>query len=227
MKWVFNQLSKIIYPELCLSCDTRPPLNEHKLCLQCFNDLPFVRTKSDATAALEGKDLFPSFIDQYFSLFYYSKDGLVADMVHSLKYEGQYKTAMYLGHLLGQKMKDQMEYKHSHLLPVPIHPKRKQKRGYNQAEKIALGIGEVLGIPVLPDIIKRIDAAASQTSKNKNERAAALEDSFQSSTLDPDINHVIIIDDVLTTGATIRASALSLLSKNDCKISVATLGVSI
>jgi len=201
-------------------------MREH-LCLPCFETLPFIASMSDSRAALEGKDFFPDEVSSVQSLFYYSKDSHVADMIHRLKYKGQYRIGRYLGELLGQRMAKSSDWQEYTIVPVPIHPKRRRSRGYNQAEEIAQGLSATLAVPLIPDYLKRIKYERSQTGKDKHDRSSILRSSFIRNLRYEGLEKIILIDDVITTGSTINACTNELIRTSSPVIAVASLGISI
>lgn len=225
LKEQLHSLLNLIYPSLCYSCRYVEPLISSNFCLSCLNTLPFVASAKDSKAALSGKDHFPKDIEFFQSLFYYTKEGNVAEMIHRIKYEGQYRTARYLGFLLGKELKGSKDWQEYRIVPVPIHIRRYRERGYNQAEEIAKGIATVLEIPIVPNGLKRTAYQASQTSKGKYSRSQILQSSF--ALKDPSLRKVLLVDDVVTTGSTINA-CFGALSKGSVQhVEVAALGISI
>lgn len=222
---ILHPLFSLVYPPLCYSCRSIEPLNKYRLCLSCLHKLPFIANPNDAGAALSGKQSFPEEVAFFHSLFYYTKDSMVADMIHSIKYEGQYRMAWYLGELLGKELKKSKDWTGYSIVPVPIHKKRFFERGYNQSEEIAKGISKILELPIRKSILRRTTFESSQTGKGKHLRAEVLQSSFDRKSIDPSLLKVLLIDDVITTGSTINACFRKL--KNTTEVSVASIGISI
>ncbi len=216
-----------MFPKLCYACREYEPLNNQLFCLSCQERLPFVSSNEDALAALEGKDYFPEEISDFSTLFYFTKDSHVAEIIHRIKYEGQYRMAKDLGVLLGEKILLDQDLRKYTIVPVPIHNKRRKDRGYNQAEEIAKGFTMVRDIPIANDYLIRTKHDKSQTAKDKNERSEALKHSFTISPYHERLSHIILIDDVITTGSTINACYTQLKKKSPTHVIVASLGVSI
>jgi len=200
MTRILESFKNVVFPDLCVACRVRRPQVEEELCRSCFTHLPFLQLPEDATATLAGKEQFPDEVARFYSLFYYTKESYVAEMVHYLKYDGLYKIGHYLGHLLWQKQLQSQDLSDYALVPVPIHPKKKKKRGYNQAEEIARGVSKVSGLPIIQDLLIRKTDTASQTKKDQGDRTEVLKHAFA---LNP--NHkgerpekIILIDDVVT-----------------------------
>ncbi len=142
-----------------------------------------------------------------------------------LKYKGRNDIGYFLGKQFGLQLAKSELYKPlTAIIPVPLHPKRMQERGYNQAEVIARGISEAMGLPVVPDVLLRNVYTQTQTRKTRLERMSNLSGAFILN--NPEKikgEHILLVDDVVTTGATLETCAQTLLSSIDLKISVGTL----
>ena len=224
--WINNFL-QLFYPRLCLCCDKRLTEDEQYLCLHCFCELPRIhyhrRTNNPVFK------LFAGFfkINEIASFLLFEKDGTVQRLVHSFKYWGNKQLAQYLGRIASLEMKaDGLFGDIDMLIPVPLHPKKERKRGYNQSEWIAKGIESVYSYPVRCDILCRNIDTTTQTRKTVYERNLNVEEIFA-------VNnegllagkHILLIDDVITTGATLRACLKTLSSIPDLRISIFSLTV--
>ena len=156
--------------------------------------------------------------------FFFSKEGKVQHLIHELKYKGNADAGIFLGHELGKSIKEASLFQGiDYLIPVSLHPKREKERGYNQSLMIAKGISEVTGIPVGEKYLVRSINTTTQTHKSKEERWKNVKDIFEvrhSEQLEG--KYVLLIDDVLTTGATLEACALKLSTVKGITISCAT-----
>jgi len=229
MTRIMESLKGLVFPDLCVACRVRRPQIEEELCRSCFSHLPFLRLPEDAKAALAGKDQFPDEVSEFYSLFYYTKESYVAEMIHYIKYDGLYKIGRYLGKLLWERQLQSLDLQEFVLVPVPIHPKKRKKRGYNQAEEIAQGISKASGLPIFADLLVRKTDTASQTKKGQGDRTKILEYAFDLNSAPQSAlpDKVILVDDVVTTGSTIAACTSKLLMIRPEKIVVASLGISI
>lgn len=222
-----NYLVELFFPRRCFVCK-RALLNQEKfICITCLSKAPTVRD--------EQKQLFESLfwgilpIEKISTLWYYKKGTEYAHIIHAIKYYGEKKLAEYLGTLLANRELHSGFFKDiDYIIPIPIHKKRLKERGYNQAFHIAKGISSISGIPICNDIIIKSKQTDSQTHKSGFERHINPQNSFKlvnSSELKEDA-HLLIVDDVLTTGATIIACAEEFTKIEGIKISVMTLCVS-
>lgn len=228
VKDITDGLSHLFYPSLCEGCN-KPLLQEEEvLCLNCnIYNLP--RT---AYHHIQDNETFIRFagrakIEKATSLAYFTENGLLQHLLHRLKYETRKDIGYFLGKTLGHDLK-QVNWNKGldAIIPVPLHPKKEAERGFNQASIIAEGISEVLNIPVLNKHLKRTRFTESQTKKSREERMLNMKDAFSLSDGHQLQNkHVLLIDDVLTTGATLEACATALSDANGIVISIATVGI--
>lgn len=219
----------LFYPTLCEGC--RRPLvsSEEVLCLNCAAQLPetgyHTMPGNQTELCFAGRIPFV----RATSYAWFTADGLLQHLLHSLKYRGQQKTGVFLGQRFAQNLKETNWAQGIDLIiPVPLHPSRQASRGYNQSMIIAETLGKELGIPASDSILHRSRKTESQTNKTRTERAANMEGAF--ALTDPSAlagKHILIVDDVLTTGATIEACANVLLSTPGVKISIATIGIAV
>jgi len=159
------------------------------------------------------------------SLFRFEKGSVYQTLLHDLKYRGNIRVGLYLGRLLGQELKHTLFSECDMLVPVPLHRKRLTQRGYNQSEIIARGVSEVTGIPVTTHLLRRAGNTGSQTSMTRQERFENISSAFSLYRTSPDLNgkKILIIDDVITTGATLEACSQVLFSHFNCQVFIATV----
>lgn len=161
------------------------------------------------------------------ALLHFTKGGSGQKLIHSLKYHGNKKLGYELGRMAATAYRETGLFDTVDLLlPVPLHPKRMRQRGYNQSEWIARGIQSVIGIPVDTSSLSRIKKTESQTRKQIFERSENVEDIFRLSNADALKNkHVLLLDDVITTGSTISACAKAMKAISGIRISI--LGIAV
>lgn len=221
-----GELTDLIFPQRCAVCGGMLPFGVKYICDKCLSDLPFTYFWSwrdnPAEQMLWGRAHF----DKVCSLFYYSRENNYSSLVRRLKYFGDTDIGIYLGAMLGSFMR-----KHfadvDYIVPVPVHFLRRWKRGYNQSEFIAYGIKEGLRRgEVIPNALYRCRYAPSQTSMSMGSKWENMNNSFRlKSSLKKVLegSHILLADDVLTSGATSEVCFNALSCINGVKISLATL----
>ncbi|NDW17730.1 ComF family protein [Dysgonomonas sp. 216] len=228
MMALFSDLLNLLFPPVCTVCKKRLIRGEKYICLSCLSDLP----ETDFHLLKDNKieELFAGRFNfcRIASFAYFVKGGSVQTLIHELKYNNNPDLGCYLGELCGSKLQgstflNDIDY----LVPVPLHPNRMKLRGYNQAEKIAEGIATQTGISVCSGNLKRVVDNTSQTKQSKFDRIVNTEGIFEAE--NPHLfsgKHLLLIDDVLTTGATSESCVKALIEANeDIKVSIYTFGV--
>lgn len=221
--WI-DVLIGLFYPSVCAACGNTLFKWEHLVCTRCRSFLPktgYEQNEDNPLARLfYGKVRLKAVTACYF----FSKAGKVQHLIHELKYKGNADAGIFLGQELGKSIKEASLFQDiDYLIPVPLHPKKERKRGYNQSTVIARGIAEVTGIPIGDKFLLRSVNTATQTHKTKEERWQNVKDIFELH--HPELlegKYVLLIDDVLTTGATLEACALKLSAVSGIIISCAT-----
>ena len=219
-----DSILNLFYPRVCAACGETLLRTEDTVCLKCRHTLP--RTGYEHNPDNPLAQLFYGRVRLHAvtSCFFFAKSGKVQHLVHQLKYKGNKYAGMFLGEQIGESIKDVPQFQGiDYLIPVPLHPKRERQRGYNQSLVIALGIHEVTGIPVADKYLIRSVYTATQTHKTAEERFQNVKDIFEARFPEElQGKHVLLIDDVLTTGATLEACAHALENIPGIVISVAT-----
>ncbi|WP_251622019.1 ComF family protein [Odoribacter lunatus] len=217
-----NALIELLYPRLCCVCGTGLTRGENLLCTSCLYDFPFF----DA-ALISGDGLFSSFEEKcrpegFHSLFYYNKYSKYKNLVHAVKYRSQKELGIFLGKMLGERMRGKIQA--DAIIPVPLHAAREKKRGFNQSQRIACGISEALGIEVWEDVIVRVKDNISQTGLEPEERRRNVENIFELRN-PAKINgkHLLVVDDVITTGATVSSCLKVLADAGNVRYTLACL----
>ena len=227
MKTLLNDLLNLFFPRLCLLCQTPLTKEEKHICLHCLLDLPY--THYTDTKYNPAYDLFVTHtpIVGAISLFRFRKEGHGQKLIHSLKYHGNKSLGYDLGYLAASHLQpsgifDSVDL----LLPVPLHPKRLRQRGYNQSEWISKGIHSFTGIPIDTTSLYRTKQTESQTHKQLYERQKNVQDIFKLKTMDF-INgkHILLIDDVITTGSTLKSCLKALKNIPDIQISILSIAI--
>ncbi len=221
-----DELLQIVYPAICNACGEQLSRNESIICLKCQTALPQTNywnvRENKMERHLQGRFSFEYAV----ALYHFSKEGGVQNLLHELKYKGKTGVGFFLGEMLGEKLAESDLPKPDAIIPLPLFWKKEKQRGYNQSQFFADGISTVLKIPVASKAVKRIRESESQTRKNRFDRIENVEHIFRLKDNHKIENkHILLVDDVLTTGATIEACADTLLKANNVKLSIATIAV--
>lgn len=222
--WV-SDLLNLFFPNYCQSCGNALVAQEEVICYHCLFSLPktgfHFHVENPISRLFWGRVNFQSAS----SYLFFSKGGNVQQLLHSLKYKGHQETGIYLGELYGKELaKSDLFNSAEIIMPVPLHPTKKRIRGYNQSEKIANGLSNSMNIPSFSDNLAKVVHTESQTTKTRYERWQNVKDTFHvNEPKEIEGKHILLVDDVLTTGATIEACATKLLEVPDTRVSVVTL----
>lgn len=221
---IIEDFFHLIYPETCISCGNALFKHETDICNSCVEKLPLTGFKpgqSNAVSqAFEGRIK----LVEAGSWLYFSKKNVTQKILHEIKYRDNYALAKWCGREMARYFLQQNGTLPDMLLPVPLHPAKLKKRGYNQSSRIAEGFSEELNVPISESILKRTRDLSSQTKKNRQLRNESIESLFAiNENPNPEAKHILIIDDVITTGATLEAVCLPLKNFAQIKISVFTL----
>ena len=221
---IINSIIELLYPSVCAACGTNLFSWERLVCTRCRSLLPktgYELHEDNPLARLfYGKVRLKAVTACYF----FSKEGKVQHLIHELKYKGNGDAGVFLGQELGKTIKEAPLFQGIDcLIPVPLHPKRERKRGYNQSMMIAQGVSEVTGIPIHDGLLVRSVNTATQTHKTKEDRWQNVKDIFEMRHPEQlEGKYLFLIDDVLTTGATLEACAMQLAGVKGITISCAT-----
>ena len=227
MRWV-RLLSDLLFPRICAVCGVPLNCHEQHFCLECFADMPLTYFWNMEETPAERVFWGRCRIERVYSLFYYTNNW--RKPVHLLKYKGNTPLGIHLGKMLGKKIlatPGTMPF--DYIVPVPLHWWKKHKRGYNQCEIIAKGVNQAFLLPakILPNLLRRKSFTATQTAKDRIHRwhnvSGAFELNPRCKKSPPAGSHILLLDDVLTTGATLEACASILVEQLGCRVSIATL----
>ncbi len=215
----------LIYPRNCVACGNSLFKHEEQLCNYCYTNLPksnFHKYDKNPVATLfYGRT--PLLLASSFYLF--QKKGSVQKILHAIKYKHNKDLAVLVGKWYAEDLKTNETISKAYfIIPVPLHSKKFKIRGYNQSEEFARGLSEGLKIPLNTSVLKRKEFTETQTKKSKYERWENVEDVFELNT--PEIfknKHIVLVDDVITTGATIEACCQLLQKIEGIQISVLSI----
>ncbi len=214
----------LFYPKTCFGCGAPLLGGEHMLCIPCLAALPFTdyHNFNDNKVANVFMGRVP--FQRAAALLHFYKGGRVQQLLHHLKYNNQPELGVYLGEMAAQNYQPVGFFKTvDFLAPIPLHPKKMDKRGYNQSEEIVKGVSKITGVPIATNLI-RTENNATQTRKGRFDRWLNVETVFEVQyPTELENKHILLVDDVLTTGSTIEAAATKLLAVNGVRLSMLTL----
>ncbi len=225
IKNIFRSTLHLFYPHICTGCGSDLLEEDHLLCVKCIHHLPHTNFAALANNPVEKYFWGRITLQAAYSQFYFSKEFLVQQLIHQLKYKGDTGIGAYLGEIMGKTL---LEAKRFHsidaLIPLPLYADKEHKRGYNQAAIICDGISSVINKPVLNGAVTRRYATETQTRKQRTERWENVKESFiVYNERELAGKHLLLVDDVVTTGATLEACGNVLLTVPGVKLSIATL----
>lgn len=220
-------IKNIFYPNICLSCEAVLSNNEHVVCTSCLYKLPLSYSLEINNLIVEKVFFGRVKVFQATALLSYQKKGITQKLIHQLKYRGHQEIGTYLGDWLGSKMiKSELFDTIDYIIPVPLHKKRLKKRGYNQVSTFGLQLSKKLKVPFIENILIRTSTNPTQTKKTRLERWKNVVELFYlTDTTIFENKHILLIDDILTTGATIEACANELFKTNNITISLAFMAI--
>jgi ComF family protein len=214
-----------LFPHVCEGCGTDVLEQEHLLCLKCLSSLPKTEFHFYPNNPVETIFWGRLPATAATALYYFSKESMMQHLMHQLKYRGNKEIGLYLGRQMGYTLISSNRFRYvDALIPLPLFSSKERKRGYNQAALLCEGMAEVMNKPVLKDAVIRTAHTESQTKKNRIERWLNMEGRFE--VVNPSVlegKHVLLIDDVITTGATLEACGTVLLQVPNVQVSLATL----
>ncbi|MEL6658356.1 MAG: phosphoribosyltransferase family protein [Bacteroidota bacterium] len=224
---LLSPLLDLLYPRLCLACSSDLPPPNEILCVRCQYELPetrqWLQVENAFTEVFWGR--VP--ISNGAALYFFSKTGRVQHLVHQLKYENKPEIGCQLGQRLGWELRHQTHFQIVEVVvPVPLHPNKYKTRGYNQAEVFGRGVATAMELPLWPTALVRTKNSMSQTRKTRQDRALNVQQVFALGEPERLVGkHVLLVDDVLTTGATLETCARLITSLPGTKVSLATLAM--
>ena len=219
----------LLYPNLCVSCLEKSLGKDQLLCVLCSIEIPF----TDHFENQENKVVEHFYgripIVHGSALLHFAKNSKVRNMLYNFKYEGMKEIGIMLGEALGRKLKESHFFSEIELIiPVPIHDDKRQRRGFNQSEIIAQGLLQICNIPYSPNVLVKLFDTETQTHKNRNQRMDNVQNTLGINNKEMIRGkNILLIDDVITTGATLEAAGKTLLENGAQSISVVVAGVTV
>lgn len=228
LRSILSAMSTLLFPRRCIACGEYVTEAMHGICMRCRYDIPLTNywKESDNPVKRHFDGIVP--IVEGSALFFYSGTSLWRTLVHKFKYGGEWHIARTMGRWYGAELKGSGLYDDVDVIvPIPLHPIKMLKRGYNQSTYLAEGISETLGVVVERRAVRRLRNNPSQARRRGAERWKNVDDIFgvrHAERLRG--KHLLLVDDVLTSGATLSAAVRTILDAvPDCRVSVATLAV--
>ena len=225
MKWFYDlwdDFLSLLFPRICYGCGEHLLRNEYLICTGCFVEIPRTGYHNIRGNPLEKVFWGRCRVESAAAFSFYNKGSRIRNLIHNMKYRGVSEIGSELGRIYGLSLKSSAFMEGiDMILPVPLHPSKKRARGFNQSELIAEGISLTTGVPVNSKILIRKSASLSQTRRSRFERWLNVEGIF--SVVDPEMikrKHLLVVDDVITTGSTMESCVNELLKSEGVRVSV-------
>src|SRR6218665_35861 len=225
---MFQNLINLFFPKSCAGCESFLLADEIVICTECRHEIPLTNHHK-----IKDNEIFQKFYGRIplefgASLFYFHKKGIVQEMMHKLKYQGQEEISQVVGQWYSKELQGLQAIKNiDHIIPVPLHKKRLRERGYNQVEGFGKALSENLKIPYDEYLLSRKLYTKTQTKKDLLGRSHVIDSVFDiSSSENYHGKHFLLIDDVMTTGSTLEACSRALLKIPNSKISIVCMAFS-
>jgi len=226
---LWDDFISLLFPRLCYACGNHLLRNERLICTHCYISIP--RTNYHLTADNPVEQLFwgRCQICKASAFSFYNKGSRIRKLIHNLKYKGIREVGYELGRIYGQSLKNSgFTADVDLIIPVPLHPSKQRKRGFNQSEYISKGLAETTGLQLELKSLERIALSDTQTKRSRYERWMNVEGIFAVTDSEKlKGKHILLVDDVITTGSTLEACAGELLKIENVKVSVTALAVAV
>ncbi len=227
LKSLFQSATHLFYPHLCSGCGSDILAHNDLLCMKCLYHLPYTTFEKYEDNNVEKIFRGRVQIETAVAGFYFAKGEIIQTLIHDFKYKANKGIGLYLSKLMAERMMQTDRFKDiDYLVPLPLYADKEFKRGFNQAKIICDGMGDVMKLPTIEKNVVRKKFTDTQTKKNRLERWENVEDSFKINNADVFIGkHIGLVDDVITTGATLEACAQKFKEIPETKVSIFTLTI--
>jgi ComF family protein len=226
---LWDDFISLLFPRLCYACGDHLMRNERLICTECYVVIP--RTNYHIIQDNPVAQLFwgRCMIEKAAAFSYYNKNSRIRKLIHNMKYKGNKEIGYELGRIYGLSLKssgfmDDIDI----VIPVPLHPSKKRVRGYNQSEVISMGIADAAGLSVdIKSLVRKV-VSATQTKRSRYERWTNVDGIFQvAESQVVSGKHILLVDDVITTGSTLESCAIELLKEEGVRVSVVALAFAV
>ncbi|MEL1255704.1 phosphoribosyltransferase family protein [Flavobacterium sp. DGU38] len=224
---MFESLKNLFFPKVCAGCHTLLMTNETVFCTTCRHEMPLTQYHLDTNNEAVKKFYGKIEIEHASAFLYFNKKGMVQELIHNLKYKGYEEIGTVLGNWYVEDLKNiNLKTAFDVVIPVPLHQKKFKERGYNQVTTFGKALSKGLNIPYDNSILFRKKYSKTQSKKNLLGRSEGIKNVFDVNFSEENHNkHFLLIDDVLTTGATLEACSRSLLKIPGAKISIVCMAM--
>ena len=214
----------LVYPRICVGCDINTPVRNGMFCMHCLADIPVTGFHNVGDNRFEQQFWGRVPISSGAAKYFFIPGGITQNLLHNIKYRGRKDVATTIGRQYGRELIGCRRFESlTMIVPVPLHWRKLRKRGYNQSQAFGAGISDALQLPLHTNLLYRSKSATSLTSMTREERLNTISSMFSLKACRSLAgHHVLLVDDVLTTGATLEACASRLLSKG-ALVSLATI----
>ena len=222
---ILNHLINVLFPKVCFGCLNILSDNEHLICTSCRHDLPLTNYHINNINTLKKVFYGRVNIENATALLLFEKKGIVQQLLYQLKYKGQENIGAFFGKWLGHELAAIKNYQTIDIvIPVPLHKRKQRKRGFNQAAKFGIEIAEALGVVYRDNVLIKITNTETQVFKNRMARWQQNTTTFtlENSALIAN-KHILLVDDIITTGATVESCVNVLNLAENIKVSVASM----
>jgi ComF family protein len=224
---IFKDILNIIFPKVCCICDRGVTKNEDLICFRCRSNLPKTNLLDVKENELLNRFHGRIKVDFGLSYLYFYKSGITQKLLHQFKYNSYPEVGELIGRWVGHELIKSKIYKQIDIIiPVPLHPRKERKRGYNQSQYFAKGISEITKIPTDFKTLSRAQYDVSLTNKSRVQRWKSVVNAFR--VIDNtiiDSKNILLVDDVITTGATLEVCGNQLLKNGANSLGIATMAI--
>jgi ComF family protein len=227
VKEIRDSFLHLLFPHTCSGCGSDLLNEESMLCIHCIANLAETNFENHPDNPVEKIFWGRLPLESATAGYYFTKDSLMQRLIHQFKYKGNKELGLQMGRLLGKYLMQSGRFNVDTLVPLPLFPVKERKRGFNQATILCNGMAEVMKIPVLKNAIIRPQHTETQTKKGRVERWRNMDGKFVlKNAAEINNRHLLLVDDVVTTGATLDACGAELLKGENTKLSIASLCIS-